>query len=116
MRNLCLLVLPCLKVLLCIVLDSTGVAKCLLLLCSDIELNPGLMSNDQVKQFNDMHDLLEKLNSCYTRLEEGHASIKSDNKMKSPPKLKLKLILAICVTLWKAMLQLCQFCYFVLTI
>lgn len=69
-RNVYLHVLSCPKVLLCIVLDSDGVAKFLLLLRGDVRSNPEPMPNDQVKQFNNMYYLLEKLNSSSTGLEE----------------------------------------------
>lgn len=75
---MCLIVLPCPRVLLGIACDSVSVISALLLLAGDVELNPGPMSAADKKQFEEMYALLQKLDLNFTRFESGQDSIKSD--------------------------------------
>ncbi|XP_029850486.2 uncharacterized protein LOC115332231 [Ixodes scapularis] len=67
-----------------LVLYSTDALKLLLLRSGDVEANPGPMSIDQSKQFNDMFKLLQAVNERAVKIDQGQASlIKSINELKS---------------------------------
>ncbi|XP_040077975.1 uncharacterized protein LOC115316835 [Ixodes scapularis] len=67
-----------------LVLHSADTLKLLLLRSGDVEANPGPMSIDQAKQFNDMFKLLQDVNERTVKIDQGQANlIKSINELKS---------------------------------
>ncbi|CAN7977107.1 unnamed protein product, partial [Ixodes persulcatus] len=77
----CIVVLPCPEAC----LESFRVL--LLMLCGDVEVNPGPMNEQQVKQFNEMFQLLQGLNARSLKFEEGQATvIASINELKANQK------------------------------